>query len=203
MVLLADVCRLPDRAWDIVEAASVVVPAAGCWSAAHANPGGQRRRSSALSSGASLKAPPSCFAVPGRLVSSRPARGSAARASSARIGALELELRPRCSEVERLLPLERAVGCDRIAPFPTRRHSQVIWCSGRSWRRFRFLGFLNSRRTVRDDPCGRDGRRTRRRTTAVPLPGLAEASRCRSYGAFRARYLGRARGTGLCMVRQA
>ena len=118
VVLLADICGLLDRARGIVDSAAVVEPAAGCWSAAHANPSGSRRRSSALSSGASLKASPFCLAVPGRLVSSRPARCSAARASTARTGALELEEHcPGRSAADHPFHLERGVGCDRDRVF--------------------------------------------------------------------------------------
>src|SRR5262249_1729839 len=112
MVLLAHVRWFSDRTWNIVEAAALVEPAAGCWSAAHADPGSSRPRSGAFSSGAKLEPPPSCVAAPCRLASSRTARGSAARARSARIGTLELEaLRPRSSTAKRSLHLERAVGC--------------------------------------------------------------------------------------------
>src|SRR5215204_4944944 len=170
MVLLTGLYRFPDLAWSIVETIAVAVAAARGWSAAHAVPGGAQRQPRPLSSGASLPASPFRFTAPRSMVSSCSARSSAPRPRPTRIGALELAgLRPRRSFAARPLSLERAVGSDRIPPYPARSHSQEIWRSGRAWGRFRFLGFLNCRRIIRDSPRGRDGRRAWQRAPAVPL----------------------------------
>ena len=119
VVLLADVCRLSDRAWGIMDAAAVAGPTAGCWNPAHTNPGGPRRRSSAVSPRAWLKLSPFCFAVPRRLASPSPACRASARASSPRNGTMELEgPNPQDPTALRYFAVERALGNGRIAFIP-------------------------------------------------------------------------------------
>ena len=120
VVLLATVSRLVDHTRRIMDATALVEPNAGCWHITHAAPGRGRRLSSILPSGTSFEASPCRYAILGRRVSSRPARGSAARARSARNGALELGewLHARRSATEQHFLVERALGTDRIASVP-------------------------------------------------------------------------------------
>ena len=121
VVLPTDVCGLPDRARSIVDAVAMVEPAAGCRSVAHAAPGGSRRRSSALSSGASLKASRFCFAVPGRLF-------HLVQPAARLLGRVQHGLGPwNWRGFVRVVPLptvhsiwSEQWASDRIASFPTR-----------------------------------------------------------------------------------